>query len=227
MVHIEPPSGFLVPYRRIIPTILLSISAALVLLLDWRASPFGHVMVPLGVMACLIGLVLATLSQHRRQVLAQGLLSATYDAAGTGICVVDGNGRIVQANAAWVALCGRMEAELVQTPFSQLFQEEERRGADDLIRGARDREGPPPRSLTLYRADGGTRRVLATALSFTDASGRPLTVVSVNDVTDQERREERLHECNQRMRHMQRIAGTGWWTVDRATDRVVWSDSLY
>jgi hypothetical protein len=57
-------------------------------LAEWRAGLNNHVFMTAVVLLSFTGLVLVMLRQYRRQVLAHGLLSETYDAAGTGFCMV-------------------------------------------------------------------------------------------------------------------------------------------
>ena len=197
------------------------------MLADWKKSLINHVIITAVVLLCFTGGVLVLLSQYRRQVLAHGLLSETYDAAGTGFCMVDGIGRVVRANAAYGALCGIAEHELVYRPFTEIFPPDDRNRAHELLRAAGAGETQAPTILKLRHSDGRSRRVLITAGAFSDASGRLFLVVAANDVTERERQEERLRENEQRLRQAQRIAGIGWWTIELTSGRVVWSDTLY
>ena len=87
------------------------------MLADWNRDLIQNAMIAGIVLAGFTTLVLLMLAQYRRQVLAHGLLSATYDAAGTGFCMVDSDGRVARANAAYGALCGIPEQYLVRRPF--------------------------------------------------------------------------------------------------------------
>jgi PAS domain S-box-containing protein len=194
---------------------------------DWKESLNNHVAITAIVMLSFTGLVMVMLGQYRRKVLAHGLLSETYDAAGTGFCMVDGSGRVVRANAAYGVLCGIGENELVSRAFAQVFPPDDRNRAHELLRAAGAGETQAPIILKLRHSDGQHRRVLITAGAFSDASGRLFLVVAANDVTERERQEERLRESEQRLRQAQRIAGIGWWTIELTSGRVVWSDTLY
>ncbi|HYI70471.1 MAG TPA: PAS domain S-box protein [Skermanella sp.] len=194
---------------------------------EWRESLNKHVTMAAVVLLSFTGLVLVMLRQYRKQVLAHGLLSETYDAAGTGFCMVDGSGRVVRANAAYGALCGVGETELVYRPFTEIFPPDDRNRAHELLRAAGAGETQAPMILKLRHSDGRSRRVLITAGAFSDASGRLFLVVAANDVTERERQEERLRENERRLRQAQRIAGIGWWTIELTSGRVVWSDTLY
>jgi PAS domain S-box-containing protein len=196
-------------------------------LADWEKDFRNHVFMTAVVLMSFTGLVLVMLRQYRGQVLAHGLLSETYDAAGTGFCMVDGSGRVVRANAAYGALCGVGENELVYRPFTEIFPRDDRNRAHELLRAASAGETQAPTILKLRHSDGRSRRVLITAGAFSDASGRLFLVVAANDVTERERQEERLRENEQRLRQAQRIAGIGWWTIELTSGRVVWSDTLY
>ena len=197
------------------------------ILAEWQEGLNKHILMTAVVLLSFTGLVLVMLRQYRKQVLAHGLLSETYDAAGTGFCMVDADGRVVRANAAYGTLCGIPERQLVQRPFIEVFPADERNRAHDLLRFGHPGDQLPPQILKLRHSDGRIRRVLITVGGFSDASGQLFLMVAANDVTDRERQEERLRESERRLRQAQRIAGIGWWTIDLGTGGVVWSDTLY
>ena len=197
------------------------------ILSDWTRDLIQNALITGIVLTGFTTVVVLMLGQYRRQVLAHGLLSATYDAAGTGFCMVDADGRVVRANAAYGTLCGIPERQLVQRPFIEVFPADERNRAHDLLRFGHPGDQLPPQILKLRHSDGRIRRVLITVGGFSDASGQLFLMVAANDVTDRERQEERLRESERRLRQAQRIAGIGWWTIDLGTGGVVWSDTLY
>ena len=46
---------------------------------------------------------------------------ATFDAIGSGVCLLSGDGAVVQCNAAFAKLCGKRAADLVGTPWTALW----------------------------------------------------------------------------------------------------------
>jgi PAS domain S-box-containing protein len=219
----------IVAYQRI-GTLPLFVAVGLAksdVLAEWNSDLIQNALITGIVLIGFTTLVLLMLAQYRQQVLAHGLLSATYDAAGTGFCMVDSDGRVARANAAYGALCGIPEQYLVRRPFIEVFPTEERNRAHDLLRLGNSRGQQPPQILKLRHSDGRIRRVLITVGGFSDASGQLFLMVAANDGTERERQEERLRESERRLRQAQSIAGIGWWAIDLATGAVVWSDTLY
>lgn len=150
--------------------------------------------------------------------------------AGEGIVGLDLTGRITFANPAAAAMTGRTSNALIGTHLStHLRSSEYVPGArdpfeTDLIRGAQEarvweasvvRDGQDPVFVSC----------LATPIS--QAGSLVGFVVSLTDITERRRADERLRDSEARLSHAQKIAHVGSWTWDIPSNVVQWSDELY
>ncbi|MFD5830473.1 EAL domain-containing protein [Lentzea sp. NPDC060358] len=120
--------------------------------------------------------------------------------------LVDGNGVVVQANAAAVELAGaRGTDDLVGRPLGDL-----------LVGNASD--------LRLARADGTE---LPVRVARTAVPGTGLQAVLLIDVSDLAAAADALRDEQRRLRKVQRVAELGSWEFDPATGMTVWSDTHY
>jgi PAS domain S-box-containing protein len=193
----------------------------------WMRSAIAHIGIAMAVLIGFGVLIWLLVRQYRHQIVAHGLLSATYDAANTGFCMIDSLGRMVRANKAFGRLCGRSVASLVGQPYNALFAPGDEERTNGMFRASVDGRAIKPQTLHIRHADGDERTALVTIGHFEDAAGQTFLVLAANDVTERQRQEERLRESERQLQEAQRIAGIGWWTVNPEDGMVRWSETLF
>ena len=117
----------------------------------------------------LLATVHALLRLHRAE---EGLRAAgrrwraTFDAIGSGVCLLTANGAVVQCNAAFAQLCGKAAADLPGTPWSALWLTDEPTGEESSL--TRLPQGKTRETIELTR-DGHWFRLLVDPVLEADA----------------------------------------------------------
>ena len=124
------------------------------------------------------------LDERRRQRGSEQRFSAAFDAAAVGLSLVSARGRLLSVNASLAALLGRSREELVGTHVGDLLD------TPGLPSSDWSRHGTVPRRLR--QADGGLLHCLVTTVPVSGVGGEELSLVQVQDLTEQDRSEERL-----------------------------------
>jgi diguanylate cyclase (GGDEF)-like protein/PAS domain S-box-containing protein len=154
---------------------------------------------PYPVLACLND---ASLERHARAevLVAQQVISHSFDSAPIGIAIVSLDGRFVRVNRALCDLLGYSETELLATSFQDMTHpddlEDDMALVEDVLSGRRSSYQMKKRYI---RADG--RRIWAqlTGALVQDEAGKPLHFVSqIQDVTEDHQLETRLRELADR-----------------------------
>ena len=112
------------------------------------------------------------------------VLSVIFDTVEVGLALTGPDGRVRRSNAAFTRIVGESEAALVGTRPA-FFDEFGAPGA--------------PNRLTITRADGGQRVVLAVASGLVDEAGDPIRLKTVADVTDLDHARAEIAASQQRL----------------------------
>lgn len=113
------------------------------------------------------------------------------------IVVVDGGGKILDANPATQRIMGRALAELAGQRLSVLYGADDRAGVDAGVAGALEQQSEWRGQLSFVRKDGSLGFSESVIKPLVDRKGRTYGAVSVNrDVTERERDAARLRELN-------------------------------
>ena len=140
------------------------------------------------------------------------------------ICVIDGNGRFVQASAASERIWGYAPRELLGRAFLDLVHPDDR--GETLRVNAEILSGRPTvgfRNRYIHK-DGRVRTMQWS--SVWSPHGR-LSFAIARDVTDEVRQSQALQRANESLQRAQEIARMGAWELELATGRLTWSDQVY
>ena len=137
------------------------------------------------------------------------LLDAVLESAAQGILTVAGDGRIQTANARAVQMFGYTAAELEGEPVEMLLPESARPA--HVQHRAAYQEAPRARPMGIgmelaARCKDGRELPVEISLSHVRASGEPLVLAFITDITERKRLEERLLH-SQKMKAVGRLAG--------------------
>jgi PAS domain S-box-containing protein len=145
-----------------------------------------------------------------------------------GICLVGGDGRILEVNEALCAMTGCTAEELLgQTPPYTFWPPEH---VEEITTAfAASLTEPEGRfELTFLRADGARFPVrISSAALRQDEDGVSGFACVLRDATHEHAERVRLEEAQERLRQAQRVAGIGSFEVDRRTGEVTWSPELF
>jgi len=131
-----------------------------------------------------------------------------YEHAGTGIALMDMNGRFQSCNPAYAAMLGYSEAELRERDFASLMHPEDHDAALVEIRRLIAQEIPSFEIVNRYVDKGGKAIWVHKHVSLIrDDGGRPTGIVALlTDMTERKRHEERIRllvsEVNHRSKNM-------------------------
>ncbi len=128
---------------------------------------------------------------------------AFWDATPDAIAVSDPEGIVLAANHAYGALYGYPLEAVIGQPFSIIFPEAEREGANEQYRQTiLDQQASLSHETTVRRADG-TQSVVEAQASFIVIDGqRQAMISSIRDVTDRARLEGELRSSEEKFRSL-------------------------
>jgi PAS domain S-box-containing protein len=141
------------------------------------------------------------------------------------IAVIDGS-KLAYVNPAGCALLGHPRNFWVGRDFWELVHPDDREKA---IARARARQSgiPQPRRIVerLVHANGSTIW-MDYSVDRIALGGKPVTLVTGYDLTEQRRTEEKLRQSEARLAEAQRIGHIGSWEWDIQGNTILWSDEL-
>ena len=149
------------------------------------------------------------------------LLRSIFEAAGTGLCLLDGGGRVVQANLEWLRSAGLSGQAVIGRGIWELLPEtpEHLRKLHDEVRAGKTVEVPAQALLLEGREAWYQGRLTPVALA--DGIGVLITTRDISlDVTARKRTEEALHESERRMANVFRVVQAGI-VVSRLGDQTI------
>ena len=154
---------------------------------------------------------------HFRQAIEQSL--------GTGIVVIDENGKCLLVNPAFCEMTGWPAEELTGRPAPYCYWPEEERPAirmafEQTLRGQAAPEGM---ELRFCRKDGSRFDVLVKVAPLLDNEDRPLGWLgAVTDITSIQHIRRELEAVNERLQIAQNVAEFGIWDWDPVKDTLHW-----
>jgi len=107
-----------------------------------------------------------------------------------GVAVIDGEGVYESVNAAYCALYGYREADMVGRSFSMVFPPEQQAHALASHRRFLQGEDVLNGEMEVRRQDGATLSVMVQSVLFPDGQGQPRRLVCVLDITHRKRAEQ-------------------------------------
>lgn len=129
-------------------------------------------------------------------------------ASPTAMLLVDGDGRILLANAAATALSGYAASELADLGIDALVPAAERETHVGLRAGylgaASRRQMQPRREVSLQRKDG-SQVAVEVALSPMQHHGRTLVIAAINDISERKTKDREIKAQRDALAHMSRI----------------------
>ena len=137
---------------------------------------------------------------------------------------INENGVIREANQALQTLLGYTREELIgQNGVESFLAPESRAEVLASIRSA----GTGGTSEIVLLTKTGERRVVESRSEAIVYQGRPMRVVTMQDLTARRAAEAALHESDERLRAAMSAAGMGSWEWLLERDQVVWSPQMY
>src|SRR5215471_7790841 len=154
---------------------------------------------------------------------------AMFDTAGIGLAEVDATtGRFLQVNAAYCAITGLSETQLLRLKIGDLHHPAD--GTFDkeyFIRMARGEVASYDADKRYLRPDGNVVWVHVHARPVRDSTGRVTHMAAVTqDVTERKRAEAAMFASEERLRLATSSAGIGVFDYDTAAKRALWSPEL-
>ncbi|GMU51448.1 MAG: hypothetical protein AMXMBFR33_05940 [Candidatus Xenobia bacterium] len=153
---------------------------------------------------------------------------AAFRDAAIGMNVVNLEGRFILANAAYCAMLGYSEQELLALDVASLTHPDDRVATTALI--GELTEGKRSSYVTEKRylaRDGRVVWARASVSALRDARGAPLSLVGVTeDITLQKKAEEELRRSQALQRMASSMIRMGAWSVDLPQSRLTWSDEV-
>jgi PAS domain S-box-containing protein len=143
-------------------------------------------------------------------------LGAVLDQAGIGVLVLDRDGRIHDANAAFQRLVGQDIAALRGREEASITHADDRAYGQSTLERLSGRDTPALSGEKRYlRPDGGAAPVRATVSAIRDAAGRVLEfIVVAQDLSPQRMIERERRESEARLRDFIEAAGSLWVETD-------------
>jgi PAS domain S-box-containing protein len=129
------------------------------------------------------------------------------------------------ANPAACRILQRTEAEICALGRQRLADPTDPRWQTMLVE--RDRTGEVRGVARMIRGDGMPIEAEVSVQVFPDDQGEQRTCTIIRDVTDRVTIERELHDSRQRLAEAERVAQTGSWEWDIASDRITWSEGLF
>jgi len=138
--------------------------------------------------------------------------------------LINENGVVRECNQALVALLGYSREELIGQNGVELFLAPESRAA--VLASIRS-SGTGGTSEIVLITKSGERRLVESSSEAIIYQGRPMRVVTMQDLTARRAVEAALHESDERLRSAMNAARMGsWeWLIDR--DEVSWSEQMF
>ncbi len=142
--------------------------------------------------------------------------SAVFENVAVGLLLLDGAGRIAEANPAFGRMFGYAGEDLRGVPFSSLVHRDDAAAGEDAFReltaGGRDHHAAERRCL---KKDGSILLARLTASPLReDDGGSASIVVVVEDVTEREKTEEALRESERRFRQLFENSSSAFFVHD-------------
>ncbi len=132
---------------------------------------------------------------------SEGRFRGIFEQAGTGIALIDPEGRITEANPAFVRMFGYDEDELYGMQFRDLIYPPDREEAGSLFRETTLREGIR-REKRYVTKDGRILWGRLTTSLLRDSGERGLVIAMVEDITDWRKMQNALAESEERFREI-------------------------
>ena len=157
----------------------------------------------------------------------EGKIRRLVDANIIGIFIADREGRIIEANDAFLRVVGYRREDLVSghVRWTELSPPEWRE-RDVLTQAELNSTGiVQPFEKEYFRKDGGRVPVLVGAALFKEGGDR---LAFVLDLTERKRAEDRLRRSEAWLSQAQRLSRSGNWVYNATTQRYIyWSDESY
>jgi two-component system cell cycle sensor histidine kinase/response regulator CckA len=138
--------------------------------------------------------------------------------------LINENGIIREANEALLALVGYTRAELIGKNGVELFLAPESRAKVLASIGSAGTGGTSEIALL---TKSGERRLVESNSEAIVYQGRPMRVVTMQDLTARRAAEAALHESDERLRSAMDAASMGSWEWRIERDEVIWSPRMY
>jgi two-component system, cell cycle sensor histidine kinase and response regulator CckA len=149
---------------------------------------------------------------------------ALSDAAREAVLIQE-DGIVREVNQAFVALLGYSRAEVIGKHGVSFVSPESRHLVWQALQTAGGGSGGT-RELTLI-TKSGEKRLVETCSEPIIYQGRPMRVVTMQDLTARLRAEAALHESDERLRDAMNAARMGDWNFDVASGVLTWSPQVY
>jgi PAS domain S-box-containing protein len=185
----------------------------------------------------------ATLITERKELHEQekraGMLTAasrtaldTIEAMEEGVALMDMDGSIRMVNPALMRMTGyrkeHLEGRNISDLLSELIDPGDIETVCSTLETALHGYVPEPRKMTLVSSDSRRISIIPRIVFIQDDSGCPTTIVlTIQDISEIEEANKKVHTNAQRLAEAQSIAHLGNWEWDIIENELTWSDEIY
>ena len=182
----------------------------------------------------MFGALLLLARRRQQSTLAEKLAAearyrATFDHAAVGITHSAPDGRFLRANAAYCAMLGYTEAELLQRRFLDVIHEEDRGMAEELRAHFLSGDALSPAiEHREVRKDGGVLWMSVAVSMVRNAAGRPeYFIAMVRDISKRKQAEEAVRESEARFRQLAENIREVFWLTDPSKNQMLYVSPGY
>ncbi len=154
-------------------------------------------------------------------------LVAAFNVARIGICVVDEEGRFIEANPAFCELTGFARADLVGQPWTLAAPADIAAQAERFLRAVLSDSSRVPGQWKIRRKDGRQVDALVSFRALARAGGGRCAVLTFSDITDRIEAELRLKDSETRFRQIAENVREVLWVTDPAKSQMLYVSPAY
>ena len=165
---------------------------------------------------------------ERRLLQSEAEFRASFEQAGTGMVLIELDGRLRQVNASFCQMLGYTESELLTKAVADITHPDDlqatiiARREQNTVAGADSELSVEKRYI---HKDGHIIWALVKGAGIKDENGQILyNIGQILNITERKRTESNLRESETRLRQAQSLARLGSFERDLATDVSIWSD---
>ncbi|QQS53481.1 MAG: PAS domain S-box protein [Candidatus Competibacteraceae bacterium] len=149
---------------------------------------------------------------------------ALFEQSRDGIVIVDGNGKVDEANQHYADMLGYSLAETQQL---HLWDWDDQWTREVLLSKAAQISATGEQFETRHRRKDGSMIDVEVVSSATESAGRKLILCICRGITERKRAAEQVASLSERLTLATQYAGVGIWDYDVRANRLVWNEAMF